>query len=183
MDLIQVRNPNLFKDMLQETLYEQKKTATLEVLKVSKAYPSLVNDNDNFYIECKILSDLPNCKGYEVDSEGKAIKDKRGNKKVITLNATGEIISLNYQLKPVGEELYKVSTSTNLFQILNYAFKVKGIVPKSNTQGFNNITIEEIQEGLTGVTMTVRSVFHTKTKYNPYLRLEAIERDSTSSEN
>lgn len=183
MDLIQVRNPNLFKDMLQETLYEQKKTATLEVLKVSKAYPSLVNDNDNFYIECKILSDLPNCKGYEVDSEGKPIKDKRGNKKVITLNATGEIISLNYQLKPIGEDLYKISTSTNLFQILNYAFKVKGIVPSNNTQGFNNITIEEIQEGLTGVTMTVRSVLHTKTKYNPYLRLEAIERDSTSSEN
>ena len=183
MDLIQVRNPNLFKDMLQETLYEQKKTATLEVLKVSKAYPSLVNDNDNFYIECKILSDLPNCKGYEVDSEGKPIKDKRGNKKVITLNATGEIISLNYQLKPVGEELYKVSTSTNLFQILNYAFKVNGLVPSNNTQGFNNITIEEIQEGLKGVTMTVRSVLHTKTKYNPYLRLEAIERDSTSSEN
>ena len=51
MDLIQVRNPNLFKDMFQETLYEQKKTATLEVLKVSKAYPSLVNDNDNFYIK------------------------------------------------------------------------------------------------------------------------------------
>ena len=61
MDLIQVRNPNLFKDMFQETLYEQKKTATLEVLKVSGTYPSLVNDNDNFYIECKILSDLPDC--------------------------------------------------------------------------------------------------------------------------
>ena len=35
MDLIQVRNPNLVKDMLQETLYEQKKTVTLEILKVS----------------------------------------------------------------------------------------------------------------------------------------------------
>ena len=51
MDLIQVRNPNLFKDMFQETLYEQKKTATLEVLKVSKAYPSLVNDNDKGMIK------------------------------------------------------------------------------------------------------------------------------------
>ena len=182
MDLIQVRNPNLFKDMFQETLYEQKKTATLQVLKVSKAYPSLVNDNDNFYIECKILSDLPDCKGYEVDSEGKPLKDERGNKKVLTgINATGEIISLNYQLKPVGEDLYKISTSTNLWQILNYAFKVNKLVPSNNTQGFNNITIEEIQEGLKGVTMTVRSVLHTQTKYNPYLRLEAIERDSTSS--
>ena len=76
-----------------------------------------------------------------MDSEGKPIKDKRGNKKVITLNATGEIISLNYQLKPVGEDLYKVSTSTNLWQILNYAFKVNNIVPRNNTQGFNNITI------------------------------------------
>ena len=177
MDLIQTRNPSLFKDMFQETLYEQKKAVTLEVLKVSKTYPSLVNDNDNFYIEAKILDDLPNCKGYEVDSEGKPIKDKRGKKTVITLNATGEIISLPYQLKPVGEDLYKVSTSTNLYQILNYAFKVKGIVPKSNTQGFDNISIEEIQEGLQGVTMTVKSVLHTKTKYNPYLRLEAIERD------
>lgn len=179
MDLIQVRNPNLFKDMFQETLYNQKKTATLEVLKVSGTYPSLVNDNDNFYIECKILSELPNCKGYEVDSEGKPIKDKRGKKKIINVNATGEIISLPYQLKPIPEkqDLYKVSTSTNLYQILNYAFKVKGLVPKSNTKGFDNISIEEIQEGLTGVTMTVRSVLHTKTKYNPYLRLEAIERD------
>ena len=35
MDFIQVRNPNLFKDMFQETLYEQKKTVTLEILKVS----------------------------------------------------------------------------------------------------------------------------------------------------
>lgn len=181
MDLIQVRNPNLFKDMFQETLYEQKKTATLEVLKVSGTYPSLVNDNDNFYIECKILSDLPDCKGYEVNGEGKPIKDERGKKKIIKVNATGEIISLPYQLKPVGEELYKVSTSTNLYQILNYAFKVKGIVPKSNTQGFNNISIEEIQEGLKGVTMTVRSVLHTQTKYNPYLRLEAIERDTVQS--
>ncbi len=177
MELIQTRNPNLFKDMFQETLYEQKKTVTLEILKVSGTYPSLVNDNDNFYIEAKILDDLPNCKGYEVDSNGKPVKDKRGNKTVITVNATGEIISLPYQLKPVGEDLYKVSTSTNLYQILNYAFKVKGIVPKSNTQGFNNITIEEIQEGLTGVTMKVKSELHTKTKYNPYLRLIAIERE------
>ena len=177
MDLIQTRNPNLFKDMFQETLYEQKKTATLEVLKVSGTYPSLVNDNDNFYVECKILSDLPNCKGYEVDSNGKAIKDQRGNKTVITLNATGEIISLPYQLKPVGEDLYKVSTSTNLFQILNYAFKSKGIVPQSNNKGFDNITIEEIQEGLTGVTMKVKSELNTKTKYNPYLRLIAIEEE------
>ena len=177
MDLIQTRNPNLFKDMFQETLYEQKKTATLEVLKVSGTYPSLVNDNDNFYIECKILSDLPNCKGYEVDSNGKAIKDQRGNKTVITLNATGEIISLPYQLKPVGEDLYKVSTSTNLFQILNYAFKSKGTVPQSNNKGFDNITIEEIQEGLTGVTMKVKSELNTKTKYNPYLRLIAIEEE------
>ena len=60
---------------------------------------------------------------------------------------------------------------------LNYAFKVKGIVPKSNTQGFDNISIEEIQEGLTGVTMKVRAELHTKTKYNPYLRLVAIERE------
>lgn len=179
MDLIQTRNPNLFKDMLQETLYEQKKTATLEILKVSGTYPSLVNDQDNFYIEAKILSDLPNCKGYEVDNEGKIIKDERGNKKVITLNATGEIISLNYQLRPIPErqDLYKVSTSTNLYQILNYAFKVKGLVPKSNTQGFDNISIEEIQEGLTGVTMKVRAELQTKTKYNPYLRLVAIERE------
>ena len=165
--------------MLQETLYEQKKTITLEVLKVSGTYPSLVNDNDNFYIECKILSDLPNCKGYEVDSEGKPIKDKRGKKKIITLNATGEIISLPYQLKPIPDspDLYKVSTSTNLYQILNYAFKVKGIVPKSNTQGFDNISIEEIQEGLKGVTMKVKAELWTKTKYNPYLRLTAIEED------
>lgn len=177
MELIQTRNPNLFKDMLQETLYEQKKTAILEVLKVSGAYPSKVNDQDNFYIECKILSDLPDCKGYDVDNEGKPIKDDRGNKKVITLNATGEIISLNYQLKPVGENLYKISTSTNLYQILNYAFKSKGIVPKSNTQGFNNITIEEIQEGLNGVTMEVKAELQTKTKYKPYLRLIANERD------
>lgn len=179
MDLIQVRNPNLFKDMFQETLYEQKKTVTLEILKVSTTYPSLVNDNDNFYIEAKILDDLPDCKGYEVDSEGKPVKDQRGNKKIIKVNATGEIIRLPYQLKPIPDrqDLYKVSTSTNLYQILNYAFKVKGIVPKSNTQGFDNISIEEIQEGLTGVTMKVRAELHTKTKYNPYLRLVAIERE------
>lgn len=178
MDLIQTKNPNLFKDMFQETLYEQKKAVTLEILKVSTTYPSIVNDNDNFYIEAKILDDLPDCKGYEVDSEGKPVKDQRGKKKIIKVNATGEIISLPYQLKPIPDKgLYKVSTSTNLYQILNYAFKVKGLVPKSNTKGFDNISIEEIQEGLTGVTMRVRVELHTKTKYNPYLRLVAIERE------
>lgn len=183
MDLIQTKNPNLFKETFQETLYQQKKTATLEVLKVSGTYPSIVNDNDNFYIECKILSELPECKGYEVDSEGKPLKDKEGNKKIINVNATGEIISLPYHLKPVPnrQDLYKVSTSTNLFQILNYAFKVKGIVPKSNTQGFDNISIEEIQEGLEGVTLKVRAELWTKTKYKPYLRLVAIEREPEDS--
>lgn len=178
MDLIQTRNPNLFKDMFLETLYEQKKTVELKILSVSGTYPSKVNDNDNFYIEAKILSDLPNCKGYEVDREGKAITDERGNKKIINVNATGEIISLPYQLKPTErQDLYKVSNKTNLFEILNYGLQVKGIVPKGNSQGFDNISIDEIQEGLIGVTMKVRAILHTKTKYKPYLKLTTVTRD------
>lgn len=178
MDLIQTRNPNLFKDMFLETLYESKKIVTLQILSVSGTYPSIVNDNDNFYIEAKILSELPDCKGYEVDNEGKPIKDERGNKKVIKVNATGEIISLPYQLKPTDrQDLYKVSNKTNLFELLNFGLQAKGIVPKGNSQGFDNISIEEIQEGLTGVTMKVRAELHTKTKYNPYLKLTTVTRD------
>lgn len=178
MDLIQTRNPNLFKDMFLETLYESKKIVTLQILSVSGTFPSIVNDQDNFYIEAKILSDLPNCKGYEVDPEGKPITDERGNKKIIKVNATGEIISLPYQLKPTDRpDLYKVSDKTNLFELLNFGFQSKGIVPKGNSQGFDNISIEEIQKGLTGVTMKVRAVLHTKTKYKPYLKLTTVTRE------
>lgn len=178
MDLIQTRNPNLFKDMLLKTLYEQNKTIELQVLSVSGTYPSKVNDNDNFFIECKILSDLPDCKGYEVDGDDKPIKDERGNKKVISVNATGEIISLPYQLKPTERpDLYKVSNKTNLFELLNFGLQDKGLVPKGNSQGFDNISIEEIQEGLTGVTMKVRATLHTPTKYKPYLKLMVVTRE------
>ena len=178
MDLIQTRNPNLFKDAFLETLYSTKKIVTLQVLSVSGTYPSKVNDQDNFFIEAKILSDLPDCKGYEVDPEGKPITDERGNKKVIKVNATGEIISLPYQLKPTErQDLYKVSNKTNLFELLNFGFQSKGLVPRGNSQGFDNLSIEEIQEGLTGVTMKVRAVLHTKTKYTPYLKLTTVTRE------
>ena len=91
--------------------------------------------------------------------------------------------SLHFASK-VSKHLLK--TSSFDFNIL--FFKSSFIILNTNSTGaksgeYSGICNKEIQDGLKGVTMTVRSVLHTKTKYNPYLRLEAIERESTSNEN
>lgn len=176
MDLIKEPNPAFNKQLFLQSMYNYNKPVQFMILKTGNVFKSKMNGKPNFFVELEILSDLPDCKIYDLDLIGYPKRDDNGNKLVTKINAKDEIIGLPYELKPANEpELYNISNKTNLFSLLNYAFITKGIVRPGNQQGFNNVSYDEIREALTGLEFKGKVVKVEKTTYKPYYKLVPIE--------
>lgn len=177
MDLIKEPNPNFDKTLFLESLNELDKPIGLKIINVGNIFKSKMNNKPSFFVEMEILTDFPDCQITIPDLNGEPQKNEDGTKKSTLINAKGEIIGFPYQLeKSRQQDKYIVSNKTNLFLLLNYAFISKGIVDENNQKGFNNVTFDEITEGLKGLEFEAVSILETKTQFNPYYKLVPLKK-------
>lgn len=174
MDLIKEPNPAFEKQLFLKSLYDYNQPVQFKVLKLGNIFKSKMNGKPNFFVEMEILSNF-DCKIMELDLIGYPAKDDDGNKIIKTQNVINQVVGLPYQLVPAREpEKYNISSKTNLFPIVNYAFINKEIVPEGNQQGFINVTFDELKEALTGLEFKATVIYIEKTTYKPYYKFVPV---------
>ena len=174
MELIKEPNPAFDKQLFLQSLYKKDEPVQFKVLKLGNIFKSKMNGNPNFFIEMEILSNF-DCEIMELDLIGYPAKDDDGNRITKTVNVINQVVGLPYQLVPAREpDKYNISSKTNLFPIVNYAFMSKEIVPFGNQQGFTNVTFDELKEALTGLTFKGMVVYIERTTYKPYYKFVPV---------
>lgn len=174
MELIKEPNKALKKELFLNCLYKHAEPIELEIIKVSDVFKSKLNNQPNISVDIEILEDIKTL-SYKVNGAGEFIYTETGEKEIAIINGKNNIVSLFYPLVKTREEnKYIVSSRSNLFPLLNYAFKKNGLVQPDNTQGFNNVTLQEMKEALTNLKFEGMSQLVTNTNFTPYYKLTPI---------
>ena len=83
------------------------------------------------------------------------------------------VVNIGFGVAGINETQYKISFNSNLYSILNYAFITSGVIPKHNAKDI--VASEtEIKEALNDLEFIATSKYITKTKFQPYYRLEVL---------
>lgn len=174
VELIKEPNKGFNKNLFLQSLHKHREPVAFKINKVGKIFKNHYN-RLTFFIDLEILSPF-DCKIFVLDGEGNPKIDKETNKQIVeTINAQGEIIAFPFTIsQDHNTNNYTIPNNANLFSLLNYAFIKSGQINPRNTQGLNNVTFEELQKVLDGLTFRGKSVYITNTQYTPYYNLIAI---------
>ena len=83
------------------------------------------------------------------------------------------VVNIGFGVAGINETQYKISFNSNLYSILNYAFITSSVIPKHNAKDI--VASEtEIKEALNDLEFIATSKYITKTKFQPYYRLEVL---------
>lgn len=155
VSIIKEVNKDLDKNMFLQNLL--KKEVILKIVRVSEPLQSRRKNEEFIYIDFEVLSDF---EGYFTQNKEQAD------------NIKGEIISIGFTLSEVNENNeYKISKGKNIFNILNYALKIKHMIPTNNNSSFF-IAYDEIYEALNGLEFKATSTEVESRDFNNYLRLD-----------
>lgn len=157
--IIKEVNKDLDKNMFLQNLVN--KEVNLRIVRVSEPLQSRRKNEEFIYIDFEVLSDF----------EGYFTQNKKQ-----TDNIKGEIISIGFTLSEVNENNeYKISKGKNIYNILNYALKIKHMIPVNNNSSFF-IAYDEIYKALNGLEFKATSTEVESRDFNNYYRLEIYEK-------
>ena len=158
VSIIKEVNKDLNKNMFLQNLL--KKEVILKIVRVSEPLQSRRKNEEFIYIDFEVLSDF----------EGYFTQNKKE-----TYNIKGEIISIGFTLSEVNENKeYRITKGKNIFNILNYALKIKHMIPINNSSSFF-IAYDELYEALNGLEFKATSTEVKSRDFNNYLKLEVVE--------
>lgn len=158
MELINEPTKEFNKNVFFENLEKHGKPIIIKCVEVSNINKSKINNKPTIFLNLEILTEFP-------------IKKRDGNGNIIKINPLNQIVNIPYTLTETRQDnIFKVSNNSNLFQLLNQALKENNKIPQNNTKGFN-ISFEEIQEYLNGISFKVICILEKKTNYTPYYKL------------
>lgn len=170
------------KSLFLESLSNYPEGIPLEIVGTSRVFRGKMDNKPTIFVDVKVLSPMK-CKVRELDNEGNPIKNENHSYKTMSVEAQDYVIGIDFKLIPLKDEemrklnvsptqsiIYRISPKTNIFSVLNYSLKEKGMISQTNERGFA-LTEEEIKEALEGETFVGKAVRVTDTDYKPYFKL------------
>ena len=167
------KNP-ITKTTFLTSLYDHPEGIDCRCESISKIFPNTLNDNKpSFIANIRILDYMPQCKAYEIDSDGQYVETldplNRKQKILTTMNGQGQEVSMNFNLKESDEHFdeYFVHKASSFYPLMRYALANAKAIPYDYNASFS-VSYDEIRKYLIGLTFNATVKRITPEKFNAY---------------